>query len=478
MPIKEYKPEELAPAPDAAGVNTAPTEKPPSLYERYGAPLVAGAGNLLQGAAKGVGGDVTALLLQGVRPFIGPEQYQLRKQAVAGLLAPENTTQAVGKGLEQAGEFLAPGLGEEKALSLLPKVAEDAPLAMRLLQPAARVGYQGLTSGLVNKAQGGEFGTGAGVGLLGGVGGEAMKAAAPYVASSALGIRMGDLGGGRTRAGIGLAALDETSGLTPAAVRRSAAEREGSLYGERQGLLRGSTTPASFAPQRNISTAALGRVGPLSKGGISAPSLEDELKQQDAFLYREGGKPEGVPIPEQVTPEFMGRWQQGYGRENTEWNPLRVRSDPALDTARSIYGATTGELERTAPGTAPLNRRISNLIAVKSGAARQELGASPIEQIVRRVVAPTGGLLLPVVGGEEGYRHGGWGGAAAGAAAGFAPAFLSPTARMAAARLAYGAGPRLLPAVTGGGLGLFDRGQVTAPNRSGLFNRGQITAAP
>ena len=54
----------------------------------------------------------------------------------------------------------------------------------------------------------------------------------------------------------------------------------------------------------------------------------------------------------------------------------------------------------------------------------------------------------------------------------------SPAGQMGAARLLYKTGPRLLPAVTGGGLGLFDRGQVTAPNRSGLFNRGQITAAP
>ena len=83
-------------------------------------------------------------------------------------------------------------------MSLLPKMAEEAPLAMRLLQPVARVGYQGLTSGLVNKAQGGEFGTGAGVGLLGGVGGEAMKAAAPYLAESALGTRMAR-SGRRTR---------------------------------------------------------------------------------------------------------------------------------------------------------------------------------------------------------------------------------------------------------------------------------------
>ena len=82
-------------------------------------------------------------------------------------------------------------------MSLLPKVGKEAPLAMRLLQPAARVGYQGLTSGLVNKAQGGEFGTGAGVGLLGGVGGEAMKAAAPYLAESALGTRWLERGGGR-----------------------------------------------------------------------------------------------------------------------------------------------------------------------------------------------------------------------------------------------------------------------------------------
>ena len=93
----------------------------------------------------------------------------------------------------------------ERAGQLLPKVTAEAPLAVRALQTAtptlARALYNALGMGLVNKIQGGGFVPGAEAGALTSGAGELMRGAAPYVASSALGTRMGDLGGGRTRAG-------------------------------------------------------------------------------------------------------------------------------------------------------------------------------------------------------------------------------------------------------------------------------------
>ena len=171
MPIKEYKPEELGPAPDAAGVNIAPTEKPPSLMQR----AVSGAEDLGKGLLEGAGStvyNIGSLLYPDwlARRVSGltPEQQTAQTARDRTLFQPANQKQGITKGLEQAAEFLIPGAGEERAMSLLPKVAEiEAPLAVRALQTAANAcaPIQRLAMGLVNKAQGGEFCTGAGVGL-------------------------------------------------------------------------------------------------------------------------------------------------------------------------------------------------------------------------------------------------------------------------------------------------------------------------
>ncbi len=449
-------------------VTAAPTEKPPSLMQRaaggaedIGLGILKGAGSTANAIGSVIYPDWLARHLTGV-----PTEEQ--KQ---GYFAPRDTMQAVGKGAEQAAEFLAPGMGEERAMSLLPKVGKEAPLAMRLLQPAARVGYQGLTSGLVNKAQGGEFGTGAGVGLLGGVGGEAMKAAAPYLAESALGTRWLERGGGRGGGAIGKAALDETRGLLPETVRESAKDRIGQLYGERQAALAPwelapgammNRAPVSMAPVRAPIEEAMQRMGPLSKGGMSAPSLFGELGEMRNSLLKEGGT--GAAIPEYLPPETMGRLQQGFSREHLNWSPLRTNSPEVTGAGRQAYGAMTGELERSVPESVDLNRRIASLMPVQEAANRRSLQAGIGQRMMGRVGAHSGALLGSVAGGTYGYEREGLPGAVKYGALGLALPELvaSPAGQMGMARILYKTGPRLLPAVTGAGLGQLDRPRITS----------------
>ena len=151
-----------------------------------------------------------------------------------------------------------------------------------------------------------------------------------------------------------------------------------------------------------------------------------------------------------------------------------------MGAGKHAYGLMTGELERVAPESVDLNRRIASLMPVEEAAGRRSLQAGIGQRMMGRVGAHSGALLGSVAGGTYGYEREGLPGAVKYGLMGLALPELvaSPAGQMGAARLLYKTGPRLLPAVTGGGLGLFDRGQVTAPNRSGLFNRGQITAAP
>ncbi len=573
--------------------DATPTEKPPSLMQR----AVSGAEDLGKGLLEGAGStvyNIGSLLYPDwlARRVSGltPEQQTAQTARDRTLFQPANQKQGITKGLEQAAEFLIPGAGEERAMSLLPKVGKEASLAMRLLQPVARVGYQGLTSGLVNKAQGGEFGTDAGVGLLGGVGGEAMKAAAPYLAESALGTRWLERGGGRGGGAIGKAALDETRGLLPETVRQSASDRISTLFGERQGLLdaasqrpapaiRGFLQPpfealpladrpyvegdlsrpirltqvdrpgplmlqapslstpmapglqdvfperlasgdtglrptefgahsgmgqaqyfgeipgsrggpgepagvwqrrppmsgsfppiseraatASLAGPRSFLAQAQGRFGPIETGGMIARDPYSQIGEMRSSLFNEPAEMGGKPIPENLTPSEYGRLQQGFSRNNLSWNPLRTLDKEAMGAGKHAYGLMTGELERVAPESVDLNRRIASLMPVQEAANRRLLQAGIGQRMMGRVGAHSGALLGSVAGGTYGYEREGLPGAVKYGLMGLALPELvaSPAGQMGAARLLYKTGPRLLPAVTGAGLGQLDRPRITS----------------
>lgn len=403
--------------------------------------LMQDVGDLGAGALKGAGHTLNTL--SGLTPFerpFAPEQ-----------LTPTNMPQTAGYGAEQAGEFMLPGLGEERTVGLLPKAEEGSSLLARMARPAARVGYQGLTSGLVNRAQGGAFGTGAGAGVLGGIGGEAMRAAAPSLFESGVGTRMLERGGGRTGGAVGRAGLEETTGWTPRTVKASTGKRIGSLYGERQAVLEGAhENPASLRGPLDLLGGEMRRAGPLQEGGMEAAGLHGELQGMRDSLLR--GDVSGVPIPEEVTPAALGRLQQGFSREHLGWNP--TRSDEAEGAGRRAYGLMSEELERTAPESTALNRRIANLLPVERGAQRRLLGQPLAQRVMGRIGAHTGALAL---GGGVGYAEGGMPGAVAGAAGGaLAPELLwSPTAQIAASRLLYRAAPKYLtPLAVGAGLQL------------------------
>ena len=101
------------------------------------------------------------------------------------LKAPNSTAGRVGRAGEQAAEFLLPGGAEEKGAA---KLAEMAPWAGRAAKPLAKVLTSGISSGAVNAAQGGSPVTGALMGAGGQVLGQGLKAAAPVIAETALGL--------------------------------------------------------------------------------------------------------------------------------------------------------------------------------------------------------------------------------------------------------------------------------------------------
>lgn len=193
------------------------------------------------GALKGVGSTANSIgrmlypdaLAKHLTGIVPPETEQ-------SYFAPKNTAQTVGKGIEQAGEFLVPGGAEEAGAEGLAKLA---PALGKAAKPAARVLTSGVSSGLVNKAQGGDFSTGAELGSGGAALGAGVNAAAPIMAESAMRLPAKMRGFGRTT---GRAILDETKGVTPEAVGESAKGKIGDLYSE----LEDKATAASARPNR------------------------------------------------------------------------------------------------------------------------------------------------------------------------------------------------------------------------------------
>ena len=194
---------------------------------------------------------VKSLMPGDVQSYLGNEGKQATQ--------PHGIMQNVGKGIEQAGEFMVPGGAEES-------IAAHAPALMR---PAAKIGLSALSSGAINKAQGGSFGAGAAAGGIGAGIGQGLRAAAPLIAETGLGLPKAMRAFGKTP---GKALLEETTGIRPETVAASAQGRLGELNPQLEAAAdRASVRPN---PARGLLTSGTQEI-PLH----NAPDVEGRLSQ-------------------------------------------------------------------------------------------------------------------------------------------------------------------------------------------------------
>src|SRR6266550_3732786 len=151
--------------------------------------------------ARNLGGLATKI------PIVGPKIAAAWPETASGqapeAFKPQGLLENLGFGGEQAGEFFLPGAVEEAGAA---KLASKLGTLGKFAKPASKIATSALSTGLVNKAQGGDFSTGAATGGLFSGLGEMGKAAAPYLAETALGITNKMRGFGKTP---GAAALGE-----------------------------------------------------------------------------------------------------------------------------------------------------------------------------------------------------------------------------------------------------------------------------
>ena len=162
---------------------------------------------------------------------------------VKAMATPTNTSQSLGKGLEQAGEFLVPGGAEEAGaagLTKLAKLADLSPQASKFVPAAAKAVTAAGGGGLINGLQGGGVRTGM---LMGGVGsaiGSGLKALAPELVESALGITKGDRAYNKAP---GQAILDETTALSPSNITKQGKPLIGDLSDQKDALVDAASQP-------------------------------------------------------------------------------------------------------------------------------------------------------------------------------------------------------------------------------------------
>lgn len=356
---------------------------------------------------------------------VDPAKLGQRKQ----ISTPVGTMQSIGKGLEQAGEFMVPGAAEESLASLAPKA----------IRPLARIGTSALGAGTVNAAQGGSFATGAAMGAGGQAVGQGLKAAAPAVAEKALGIRgKFDRAYNKTP---GLAALQETSGIRPETISRQAGERIGDLSTQTENMANAVSVTPTGQPRPIASlNPARGEIASAQQTAIrqNAAGTHGQLEKMGDTLSRNFHT--GQPIPQDVTPRELLDLRRGFNEEHGRWNP--DIHEQAVGAGRRAYGGLTGEFHRVLPESESLDTRVSNLIPVKNRAQITALGDNPLQKGLARFGAHTGALTLGGLGAAEGARERGIPGAIVGGLTGvLAPELIaSPEGQMLAARTMFRSG--------------------------------------
>lgn len=400
---------------DAKPVEQPPTPKPPSMAQQagtlakdFGTGILKGVGSTANNIGHMLYPDFIAKHLTGAP---SAEQQE-------GYFKPSNTTQAVGKGLEQVGEFFVPGAGEEMAGE---KLATMAPKIAKFAKPIARVAG----AEAVNQAQGGTPGVGAAGGAVGETIGAGARALAPYAAETAMRIPMTARAFGKTP---GKAILAETRGVRPATIGRTAQETLDKLNPDLEAAYAASPNLASLKPARDFLDQKMSQAVSQNAEGLHGQynRMANTLAENFATKQR---------IPQDIPPSDLLNLKRGFGEEHTSWNPNV--SNKALAAGRHTYGLLDKAGDAAVPEGAELNQRISSLLPVLKAADRAEREPSLFQKAAGRLGAHTGALTLGAAGAAGGYKEAGTPGAIVGGVAGLIGPELafSPESQMMAARL-------------------------------------------
>lgn len=383
---------------------------------------------------------------------------------VHAMTAPHNTAQSVGKGIEQAGEFLIPGGAEEAVaehaaplLAKIPKLAETAPTL-------AKAATAAVGSGVVNKTQGGGFGTGAAAGAAGSLVGAGVKKVAPILAETAMKVRGADRAYGATP---GRAILDETQGFSPRRVVDTARDSLKDIQAEQGNVLSNAPRLIALTPARGVLQDSFDRAIEENHPGTikdvdklrdqlltqhvpNMPTLQDLMDEarennpkataaevRKIATARKAENTADLALPSSVPAPKAAALNRGLSNAITSWNPATATD--TMNAAGKMAHHQLGEsIADVVPEVKPLNQRVQSLHPVIQRGNAADLNAGFVQRSIGRFGAHTGALTGAGIGGAAGYKEGGLPGAAMGASLGvLVPEMMaSPEIQMMGARAA------------------------------------------
>ena len=429
MPPQQNKPPDFIPAgPDfipAEGQGSSPNYGPdvtvanPTMSQigkgvlREGAQLLAGAHGLGKSAIEHI---------PGVKDSVFDRSMQQHQAELDQMATPENLGEAMGKTGGEMASYLLPAKLETGAVEMAPEA----------LRPLARVGAGALSSGTMNRLNGGSFGQGAAIGGgMTGLGEIGKGFIAPAMMRSAIG---GGIGKDTANA-----LLEETKGIRPSTVLKNTSGRIAQASDDLDNAVAND-------PEKRLSMEAA-KVPLMAAHDLAGRQRvpEDAAQLRGMIDFLEGTGEYGPERPAAMTPQEMLEARRGYGRNfisNRQWN--QTANSPVMAAAKQGYGGLTNELHMKAPGSIEADQMMENLIPAKQALkAMVKRDPSVGVNVMGRMGARTGALTSAAMGAAGGARAGGLPGAILGGVTGLAvPEVLSaPTAKMALARGLYSTVP-------------------------------------
>ena len=353
-------------------------------------------------------------------PLIGGASSDQARAHLHQAATPTNDAQKGGMTAGNALQFLIPGGAEEAAAAKL------APLAGKVIGKAIPAA---ISSGLVNKAEGGSALAGAGLGAGGSLVGSALHTIAPTIAETAMGTRRVERVGEKNP---GLAVLQDTQGVRPSTVAKSAGAKIAELSTANDALANAHPGLVSTQPAQDVVNQAISTAAQQGQRGSAIPQAQEVLKNLTENPHALGpnstpGLPRSTLQPASVVQDLKRGIRSDYV---SNYDPAMMKGTRAV--ANQASGALDGSLDAAlGPEYAANNDRMSGLFSVKDAMARKALDPSIMQRIGDKALAPTGALAGVIAG----AHFGGVPGAVAGAV--LPNLLFSPTAQMIAARAAY-----------------------------------------
>lgn len=262
--------------------------------------------------------------------------------------------------------------------------------------------------------------------------GAAMKAVAKPIVKSALGLPGKTERYGATPA---TAALEQTSGIAPKTIQKSATVRLGDLNKQLDALDAAATAAGAtvdLTPARQVITDAIAKV--QSANGEADALLPMQRQLTEGRPGFAGSTTMAGDVAPQQDPAVFRSMKRQFGDDFTRFDAAVPLKDSVRKVGNQAYHQMAVEANRAVPGSEEVNQQIQSLIPVQDAAQRTAERAGPVQRSIDRATRPTGGLAATLFGLHKAGIPG------AVAAMTVQEALASPTARMALARSLYGGG--------------------------------------